>query len=109
MSYAMNIKQLKGNASYLITDLDDDFYFGSYDRKYIALNSTIYVVNERKSRCYLYTDITSYNEIFITMDKPKGIQFDKKHDDDNRIIYKTILLKLGIIKTLVKKEKKEEW
>ena len=40
------------------------------------------------------------------MDRPKGIQFDKEHDDDNRIVYKTILLKLGIIKTLVKKKGK---
>ena len=106
MSYTINIKHLKENISSLIDDTYNDFYFCLYDKRFIVLNSAIYVVNERENRCYLYTDITSYDEIFISMDRPKGIQFDKEHDDDNRIVYKTILLKLGIIKAFVKKKGK---
>jgi len=101
MSYAMNIKELKGKVLSIIEDININT---NKRRDELNLEDT---VEDRDIVYYLYTGITLYNELFLLVDKPKGIKgvtYDRYRDENNRIFCKSIILKLGTIRTVLKKK-----
>ena len=106
-SYAMNIKQLKRKVTSLIRCICNDFCFNYWNKTFVAFTSKIYIINERRNHCHLYINLSSYNELFITIYKPRGIKgktYNKHHDENNRIVCKNIILKLGAIRSLIRKD-----
>jgi len=100
--YALNINQMKYKMSLIINDINEEIKYRT--AKEIALNSYPYIVTKRMLRLYLCTNITSYNNIFLELIKSTGLYSNRNRTDDDLIVYKTILLKLGTIRSVCKKE-----
>ena len=98
ISYTMNIKQLKEKVLFIMKDINDNF--DTYFKKELELHFPIYTINNKNIIYYLYAGITLYNELFLLVDKPKGIKgitYDMYRNENNRIVYKNIILKLGLL------------
>lgn len=66
----------------------------------IVLKGYIYSIEERELQLYIYANIYFYNYIFLTLDR---LGYDKNYIEDG-ISVKNILLKLGTIRSICKKD-----
>lgn len=98
-TYMINIKQMKHKMSLIMNDINNGLKDHTSKSK-IVLKCYIYSIEERELQLYIYANISFYNDIFLTLDR---LGYDKNYIEDG-IAIKNILLKLGTIRSICKKD-----